>query len=108
MAKRDVGRSWQEGAKPLDALPWPFPTAFAAYAWPVDAERGKHHAFYVDQFEQICESDEFAGAAVPPSPSAYALNAREGVSVCGQDEATPTWRAWKGRSGRIKEPRAIR
>ena len=49
--------------------------AFAAYAWPVDAERGKHHAFYVDQFEQICESDEFAGAAVPPSPSAYALNA---------------------------------
>lgn len=82
--------------------------SFAAYAWPVDVERGHHPAYYVDQFEQICVSDQFAGPATPPAPSAYALNAREGVSVCGQDEETPMWRAWKGRSGRTKEPRATR
>jgi hypothetical protein len=98
--------------KAADADPAAASRSFAAYAWPLDVDHGKHRAFYTDQYEQICENpnnEGFYGPERPPTVSAYALNATEGVSRCGQVDEGGEWRPWTPRKGgRVKAPRATR
>ena len=86
---------------------------WVAYAWPVLIDRGGRRAFYIDQDERICETDNrqgYSGTATIPSATA----ALQGATAAGLD-ATPcgatttdggNWRAWKNKKTlrRRKEP----
>ena len=71
---------------------------WVAYAWPAERDRGGRRAFYIDQDDRICQTDNaqgYSGSERIPAANA-ALGTAPGAAPCsGPTGDGGSWRTWK-------------
>jgi hypothetical protein len=78
---------------------------FVAYAWPAERGKGGLRAFYIDQDDRICQTDNaqgYSGTGHIPAPAAALAGTGLDAPACGpQTVDGGRWRPWKNKKPRI-------